>query len=669
MSTATLDSPPRVLVVDDDPDQLILVSSLLERAGFHVQTAIDATIGFDLAQTMEPDLVVSDVTMPEIDGFEFCNMIRAHRSLSTTPILLVSAVQKDTHAIVEGLYTGADDYLEIPYDPQVLIAKAHRLIEVSRGVEDLHKEKERLRFAIEAAGMGLWEWNVVTNRVFWSEDLERIHGLAPGEFGGTLDCFLDQVHDLDREVVRRSIARTLEEGSEHVIEYRIVWPNNLIRWVEERGSVIRNRRGKPIQMLGLCMDITGRKRAEQYLISAHGELERRVEERTAERKSLEEQLELSQKLEAVGRLAGGIAHDFNNLLTTIIGFSQLALRRLPADSPVRSNLNEITKAGDRAAALTRQLLAFSRKQVLQPRILELNSIVSELENMLRRVIGDDIVLQTSLQPDLGNIRADPSQMEQVIMNLVVNARDAMAEGGFLTIETSREELDQSYTEHYVDLVPGSYVKLAVSDTGAGMDQATQDRIFEPFFTTKDEGRGTGLGLSTVYGIVKQSGGTILIYSEVGHGTSVKIYLPIVDGGVDWMKQPSGSTELSPGKETILLVEDHEEVRKLVREVLETGGYHVLEAADPGVAVTICDGNCENIDLLITDVVMPGMSGREVANRTGALHPEMKVLYMSGYADQAVVHHGGLDEGSNFLQKPFSPNALALKVREVLDAPR
>jgi PAS domain S-box-containing protein len=594
-------------------------------------------------------------------------MIRAHEALSTTPILLLSAVRKDTETIVAGLHTGADDYLEIPYEPAILVAKAIRLVEVNRIAEDLHKEKERLRFAISAARMGLWEWDIPTGKVYWSEDLERIHGLASGDFGGTLSSFLDQIYPDDRELVQRSVTRTLDEGAEHDMEYRIVWPNKEVHWVEGRGAVIRNRKGKPVQMIGLCMDVTARKQAEEFLQKAHDQLERRVEERTVERKHLEAQLLQSQKLEAVGQLAGGVAHDFNNLLTAIMGYSQLTLRRLSPDHDLRPNLEEIEKASERAASLTRQLLAFSRKQVLQPKVLDLNSVIADLERMLRRMIAEHIEMRTTLEQKLGNIRADPSQIEQVIMNLAVNSQDAMPFGGKLTIETANVFLDEAYARQHLAVTSGHYVMLAVSDTGSGMDPEVQQHIFEPFFTTKEVGKGTGLGLSTVYGIVKQSGGSIWIYSELNKGTTVKIYFPRVEEGVEEYKRPVALPDLAKGTETILLVEDDEMVRKLARAVLETSGYSVLEAAGGNDAQQICEQYPESIQLLLTDVVMPEMSGREVVKRLLILHPEMSVLFMSGYAQNAIVHHGVLDEGINFIEKPFSPQALALKVREVLDA--
>jgi PAS domain S-box-containing protein len=387
-----------------------------------------------------------------------------------------------------------------------------------------------------------------------------------------------------------------------------------------------------------------------------------------ERRSLEEQLRQSQKLEAVGQLAGGVAHDFNNLLTVITGYSDLSLRRLDKNNPLRSNLEEIKKAGERAASLTRQLLAFSRKQVLQPKVLQLNAIVADVDKMLRRLIGEDIDPLTVLEPSLGQIKADPGQIEQVLLNLAVNARDAMPQGGKLTIETQNVYLDNQYARWDTAIQPGDYVMLAVSDTGCGIDAETQMRMFEPFFTTKEQGKGTGLGLSTVYGIVKQSGGHLWVYSEVGKGTTFKIYLPRVDGDTERDEPRTTQAELPQGREMVLLTEDEEQVRQMIRTILEMGGYRVLEAASGEEAIAIYKQHEGQIDLVMTDVVMPKMSGRELAQSLEIFHPGIKVLYMSGYTDDAIVRHGLLDQEIAFLQKPFTPDALMRKVREVLDAP-
>jgi two-component system, cell cycle sensor histidine kinase and response regulator CckA len=383
------------------------------------------------------------------------------------------------------------------------------------------------------------------------------------------------------------------------------------------------------------------------------------------RRELEEQLRQAQKMEAVGMLAGGVAHDFNNLLTIINGYTQLILNSLRADDANRHSAEQVMKAGERAAALTNQLLAFSRRQVLQLKVLDLNRAVSSLGVMLQRLIGEDIDLRLELRPETGRVNADAGQLEQVLMNLAVNARDAMPTGGTLTIETANVDLDETYAGRHIAVKPGPYVLLAVSDTGSGMDEATKQRLFEPFFTTKGPGKGTGLGLSTVFGIVKQSGGSLEVYSEPGRGSSVKIYFPRVDQPV-FVETAGGKRQSLRGTETILLVEDDEMVRNLVRETLEREGYKVIGAADPIEAQRIAEAHRSNIQLLITDVVMPKLNGKELAKALVERRPDMKVLYMSGYTDSAIVNSGILQKEVAFLQKPFTPSALAAKVRDVLE---
>lgn len=388
-----------------------------------------------------------------------------------------------------------------------------------------------------------------------------------------------------------------------------------------------------------------------------------------ERRKLEEQLRQSQKLESVGMLAGGIAHDFNNLLTVITGYSELTLKRLDKGDPLARNVEEVRKAAERAASLTRQLLAFSRKQVLQPKVLDLNSVILNIGKMLVRLVGEDMELRTSAGVGLGQVKADPGQIEQVILNLVVNARDAMPKGGKITIETANIYLDEAYGREHIAVQPGWYAMLAVSDTGHGMDAETQKYIFEPFFTTKEQGKGTGLGLSTVYGIVKQSGGNIWVYSEVGVGTSFKIYLPLIDEQVTEADADAARPDSAAGTETILLAEDEEMVRHLTRDSLELHGYTVLEAANAEEALLIGQQHEGPIHLLLTDVVMPRTSGKELAEELGRLRPDTRVLYMSGYTNQAIVHHGILDGDIAFIGKPFTPDALVLKVIEVLEESR
>ncbi|MDI7260099.1 MAG: PAS domain S-box protein, partial [Thermodesulfobacteriota bacterium] len=410
----------------------------------------------------------------------------------------------------------------------------------------------------------------------------------------------------------------------------------------------RDREGNIIGYQGIFRDITEQKRAEE------------------ERKTLEEQLRQSQKMEGIGRLAGGIAHDFNNVLTIIKGYSQISLMDLKKGDPLIDNIEQIQKATDRAADLTRQLLAFSRRQVMEMKVVDLNTIIRNLEKMLLRIIGEDIDLATFLVDDLGGVKVDPGQMEQVIVNLAVNARDAMPSGGKLTIETANVELDEKYARNHVAVKTGRYVMLSVSDTGTGMTPEVKERVFEPFYTTKEKGKGTGLGLSTVYGIVKQSGGNIWVYSELGKGTSFKIYLPRVDEPLEEIKGKEELEEIPHGHETVLVVEDEEEVRKLAVKVLQKQGYEVLEAPNAGIALLLFKQHVGEIHLILTDVVMPQMSGPDLVKHLEPLPPVTRVLYMSGYTDNVIVHHGILMEGVNYIQKPFTPDGLARKVREALD---
>jgi len=406
-------------------------------------------------------------------------------------------------------------------------------------------------------------------------------------------------------------------------------------------------------------------RAERSRLAMLSTLEDR-KRMEAEKSILEAQFQQAQKLEAVGLLTGGIAHDFNNLLTTIIGNAQMAIGEVGKDSPTHEFLEDIKGAGERAAALTRQLLAFSRKQILQPEVANLNEVLGNMDRMLRRVIQENIEIKTILSPDLGQVHVDIGQMEQILMNLAVNARDVMPEGGKLIFETSNAELDETYARTHISVTPGPYVMLAVTDTGIGMTKEVQAKIFEPFFTTKEKGKGTGLGLSTVYGIVKQSKGNIWVYSEPGKGSTFKIYLPRVEETVRIVEEPEEVAESLQGSETILLVEDEKMVRDIALKILRNYGYTVLCAGDGEEALHICRHHQEPVQLMLTDVVMPGMSGRELAKRLEELHPEMKVLFMSGYTDNAIVHNGLLDKGIAFIPKPFTPVDLARKVREVLN---
>ncbi len=438
-----------------------------------------------------------------------------------------------------------------------------------------------------------------------------------------------------------ALRRCMSERVRHRMENEFTFPDGSKGWFELRFVPV------PEGACVLSLDVTDRKRAAEMLART------------------EEQLRHAQKMEAVGRLAGGVAHDFNNLLSVVLSYAGMILGDLQEDDPLRADLAEIQVAGERAAQLTRQLLAFSRQQVLTPKIVDLNQAVGAMEKMLGRLVGADVEVTVLPASGLGKVKVDPGQVEQVLMNLVVNARDAMPRGGKLTIQTKNVDLDEGYARDHLGVQPGPYVMLAVTDTGAGMDRATQTRVFEPFFTTKDSGKGTGLGLATVFGIVKQSGGHIWLYSEPGKGTTFRVYLPRVDGAGELIPSQPPSADSGRGSETILLVEDDEQVRVVARGILRRAGYVVLEAPSAGEALLTSEQHGAPIHLLLTDVVMPRMSGPQLADRLKGARPQMRVLFMSGYTGEAITQHGVLESGRAFLQKPLTPDSLTRKVREVL----
>jgi len=472
-----------------------------------------------------------------------------------------------------------------------------------------------------------------------SPQIESILGYTPEEWLAIATTWDKLIHPDDLQIVNAAEERSAQ-GAPFQAEFRVRRKDGREVWLSDTAVIVKGSDSHPV-MEGILVDIT-------------------------ERKALETQLQQSRKMEAVGRLAGGIAHDFNNLLTIISGYTELAMSRTHIPNEARSDIERIENAAGRAAGLVRQLLAFSRKQVLQPKILDLNQIVLNIDTLLRRLIDERIEMVTRVDQELGSVKADPAQIEQVIMNLVVNARDAMPDGGRLVLETSNIELDSSYAVDHATVRPGRYVMLAVSDTGVGMDQQTVAHIFEPFFTTKESGRGTGLGLSTVYGIVKQSGGYIWVYSEPAKGSSFKVYLPRVDEVAEETPLPQTAPRAQRGTETILLVEDEEPLRELIQTVLAEQGYDVIPSLDPEHAEEIANRLEGEIHLVLTDVVMPGTSGRELARRISARRPDIRVLYMSGYTDNVISSGGMLERGLAFLQKPFSPATLVQKVREVLN---
>ena len=520
------------------------------------------------------------------------------------------------------------------------------ITERKRAEEALRTSEERFKRLLQNSNdiiTVLDEKGIVTSV---SGPIEGILGYKPEEMLGVYG--FDYIHPDDRGPTMRIFTDWIgHTGSTHRAEYRFRHKDGSWAAMETVGVNLLN---DPV-VKGIVLnirEITERKKAEQ------------------ERNKLQEQLQQAMKMEAVGRLAGGVAHDFNNLLTVITGYVELARMKLTPPDPLLRSLDGIHRAAESAAALTSQLLAFSRRQIIEPKVLNLNDLVGGLAKMLIRLIGEDIELQTALAEELGSVKVDPGQFEQVLVNLAVNARDAMPDGGQMVIETSDIELDEDYCLRHPQVRPGKYVLLAVSDTGHGMSAEVKQHLFEPFFTTKAKGQGTGLGLATTFGVVKQAGGAIEVYSEVGQGTTFKIYLPRVEEQAERLVNKAPGLELARGDETILLVEDEESVRDVALTILERLGYRVLSAANGGEAFLLVEKYDGWIDLLMTDVVMPGMNGRELAERLLKIRPEMKVLFTSGYTENVIVHHGVVDENLNFIGKPYSLHALARKMREVLD---
>jgi PAS domain S-box-containing protein len=530
--------------------------------------------------------------------------------------------------------------------PLLYVGQLQDISERKRAEEALRQAQNRLQYLVSSSPAVLFTFELVGNRasLTWiSNNIQSMLGYSV-EDALKPDWFQQNLHPDDLQMVMGQIRGDLHVHDRVANEFRFRHRDGRYRWVRNELRLLRDFDDAPVETVGSWSDLT-------------------------ERKHLEEQFRQSQKMEAVGRLAGGIAHDFNNLLTVINGYSEILVASLLPGDPFRDFADQIQRSGARAAQLTRQLLTFSRRQVIAPVVIDLNVLLSDMERMLSRVIGEDIEMKMILDPDLWKVKVDPGQTEQVLMNLVVNARDAMPQGGKLTIETANVEFDESVAIQQQEFRPGKYVRLAVSDSGCGMDDATKARIFEPFFTTKGPEKGSGLGLATVYGIVKQSDGRIDVYSEKGVGTTFKIYLPRDAGLGTQSKFHFVPPAQQRGTETVLLVEDEDGVRTLSRLVLEKNGYKVIEARDGNEGLLLCKHHEGAIDIMVTDVVMPNMSGRSLAEHIALLRPKMKVLYLSGYTDEAIVRHGVIDPDTPFLQKPFTTDALARKVREVLDSPK
>jgi two-component system, cell cycle sensor histidine kinase and response regulator CckA len=652
--------PLRLLLVDDDQTQIKLCRLRLREEGFLVVTASNAEEALEKARGCRPDVIMSDVVMGGLDGFSLCRRVREDRELDGVPVILLSAHYGDEKDRELAARVGASALvMRTPDFSAELETLGRTLLEGAASAdapgaavyeEQLRTTNKRLSMAVAEARRSEQRY-----RALFDNAADMISVLTPdGVIVEVNQRSQELLGVLPEEMIGRHVRDFATTGGEesHVAGYRkavdkaqdrrvvpMQRPDGTVKYVEFSTNLIELN-GEP-RILSVGRDVT-------------------------EKRRLEETLRQAQKMEAIGQLSGGIAHDFNNILAVIIANSHLLLDDLQESDPRREDVEQIRLAADRAAGLTRQLLAFSRKQVMEPTLVDLNTTIGGLEKMLQRLINEDVELSFVPESDLGTVRADVGQIEQVVMNLVVNARDAMPAGGKLTIETSNVDLDADYAAEHAGVPAGRYVMFAVSDTGCGMDAETKRRLFEPFFTTKDLGRGTGLGLSTCHGIVNQSGGSISVYSELGVGTVFKVYLPRVDGRPEPLRAPKSQSELR-GTETVLLIEDDERVRTAVGRILRGYGYRVLAARHANEAIAIARRKDAGIDLVLSDMVIPGLSGPEAVSEIRKCWPHAKALFMSGYTDHAIFSDGGLETGAAFIQKPFAPESLAKKVRAVLDA--
>jgi PAS domain S-box-containing protein len=506
--------------------------------------------------------------------------------------------------------------------------------------EALRIGQDRTRFALESANIGIWDMDYATGAMRWSETIEAHYGLAAGTFAGTFDAFLECIHPDDRAATVLLLEEAATSGGDFTLRHRAVWADGTIRWLTGSGRIVSGPGGEPVRGIGISQDVTARH-------------------------ALEEQYQQAQKMEAVGRLAGGVAHDFNNLLTVILGYCELMLDDLPAGDARRLDIEQIQTAGDSASSLTRQLLAFSRKQIIEPTVLNLNTVIANMRTMLGRLIGEDIKIVIALNREPAMVVADYAQLEQIVLNLAVNARDAMPDGGTLTIGTAAVELDADEVKAHTAVAPGTFHVITVNDTGTGMTPQVMSRLFEPFFTTKDIGKGTGLGLASVQGMVTRSGGSIQAHSQLGHGSTFKVYFPATAGVAAVRAEYPATPAVMVPVHTIMLVEDAEKLRHLTKRLLERMGHTVIVAANARDAVDLF-AHHDEIDVVITDVVMPGGSGALLARQLVARQPSLKVIYMSGYTEETIAHHGVLNAGLSFIHKPFTSLQLGRKIREAFE---
>jgi signal transduction histidine kinase/CheY-like chemotaxis protein len=687
----------KILVVEDSPTQAQSLALLLESEGYGVEIARDGEAGIAACKRdNEIAAVLSDVVMPGIDGYELCRRIKTDAATANVPVILLTSLA-DPMDIVRGLECGADNFIRKPYDNKYLISRLERLIE-----NRAHRATRKLTVGVDVLIMGrkftvnsekeqMLDLLISTfEEVLRSREREyetRLRADTERESHRVLQCALDalsaQIAIVDgaSKIISvnapwRAFASALPWQDAGIGQsYLTIWEQTFATGLDDAPRILQGVRGVIEGATALfAADYPTRidNAMRWFSLVATRFSDRGVplvaieQEDITARKQLEHQFQQSQKMEAIGQLAGGVAHDFNNLLTVIGGYAEMLCEVLPPDDTRCQDVKEIIRAADTASALTRQLLTFSRRQVSQPKVVEVNSVVAELDNMLRRLIGEDIAYATVLAPDVGRIYADPSQLQQILMNLAVNARDAMPKGGKLTVETANAFLDVSYASAHSGVASGRYVMLAVTDSGSGMDAQTQSRIFEPFFTTKGPGKGTGLGLSTVYGIAQQSKGHIGVYSELGHGTTFRVYFPRVDSAPLAESKRAPAMTMRPRSQTVLVVEDNDAVRAMLGRILRGAGYNVLEASHPNRAREICGQPAVSIQLLLSDVIMPNMNGVELVAELRATRPDMRAILMSGYSGAAMTSHGQIPSDVAFLEKPFTPDSVLAKIRSALD---
>jgi PAS domain S-box-containing protein len=798
-----------VLIVDDHEENLYLLETILKGGGHDVQTASNGAEALEKLKAGGFELIISDILMPVMDGFQFCRIVKADATLRHIPFIFYTATYTGPQDEALAMKIGADRFIQKPCEPDVIMKAVEdamvaardtdnastpeppkeeeilklynerlvrkleqKMLQAEREIQSRQEAEEALRIsnnrlllALASADIGLWDLNLETNEAWFSPEWKRQIGYDDHEIPNRYEEWEERLHPEDHPRILAEVDDYLQgRRPDFHVEFRLRHKDGSYRWIAASGKLISGTDKRYMRLMGCHVDITERKRAEdererlmaaieqagevvfitdpdgiiQYVnpvfetvtgytyeeavgenpstllksgkqdqafyqdlwgtITAGKTWKGRIinkrkdgklftEDATispvcdaagrvvnyvgvkrdiTEHLQLEAQLFQAQKMESVGRLAGGVAHDYNNMLSVILGYTELSLAKVNQGDPLRDNLQEILKAARRSTGITRQLLAFAHKQAIEPQVVDLNEIVEGGGKMLHWLVGENIALDWRPATDLWPVMMDPSQVDQLLVNLCVNARDAIADVGKVTIETGNVVFDEEYCSYHAGFVPGEFALLAISDDGIGMDRETLDKIFEPFFTTKGIGKGTGLGLATVYGIVKQNNGFINIYSEPGEGTIFKIFLPRHSGAAKKVRVESAA-EIPKGRgETILVVEDEFSILKLANRILDGLGYNVLTAKTPGEAMSLVDKHAGEINLLITDMVMPEMNGRDLADRLHALYPEIKTLFMSGYAANITTRNDVLKEGVHFIQKPFSRKDLAVKVRGALD---